>query len=123
MIFDAGEDVHKLLLFMKRKPGMSLAAFRDYYENRHIPLCMNHMRGAERYFRRYLEPVAGIEEPEFDVITELWFKSRKAVDMIIATMQKDAMPAEVIADELNLFDRSKTRFHAVSEAETDLENY
>lgn len=120
MISEAGEDLHKLLLFMKRKPGMSIADFRDYYENRHMPLCMKYMQGAERYFRRYLEPVEGMDEPYFDVITELWFRSRAPVDMIVATMQKDAMPINVITDELNLFDRSKTRFHIVSEAETDL---
>jgi uncharacterized protein (TIGR02118 family) len=123
MISDVGEDVHKLLLFMKRKPGMGVAEFRDYYETRHMPLCMQYMQGAERYIRRYLEPVAGLDEPEFDVITELWFKSRAPVDMIITTMQKDAMPADVVADELNLFDRGKTRFHAVHETETDLRNY
>lgn len=55
-----------------------------------------------------------------DVITELWFRSRAPVDMIVAAMQKDAMPIDVITDELKLFDRSKTRFHVVSEAETDL---
>jgi uncharacterized protein (TIGR02118 family) len=112
--------MHKLLLFMKRKPGMSHEAFRDYYENRHVPLCMNYMAGAERYFRRYLEPVEGMPEMEFDVITELWFKDRVAIDMIIKTMKKDAMPADVIADEHNLFDRPKTRFHAIFEAETEL---
>lgn len=113
-------SVHKLLLFMKRKPGLSHAEFRDYYENRHMPLCMKYWQGGERYMRRYIEPVEGMLEPEFDVITELWFKDRAPIDMIIATMKKDAMPADVIADEANVFDRSKTRFHAVSEAETAL---
>jgi hypothetical protein len=112
--------MHKLLLFMKRKPGMSVAAFRDYYETRHVPLCMKYMAGAERYLRRYLEPAPGMPEPEFDVITELWFAGRAPVDAIVATMAKDAMPADVIADELNLFDRSKTRVHAVHECETAL---
>jgi uncharacterized protein (TIGR02118 family) len=120
MISDAGEDVHKLLLFMKRRSGMSIAEFRDYYENRHMPLCMKYMVGAERYVRRYLEPVEGMEEPSFDVITELWFRSQTPVNAIIATLKKDAMPADVIADEHRLFDRSKTRFHIVVEAETDL---
>ncbi len=115
--------MHKLLLFMKRKPGMSLEAFRDYYENHHIPLCMTYMRGAERYFRRYLASSPGMPEPEHDVITELWFKDRRAIDMIIATMAKDAMPADVIADELNLFDRTKTRCYAVDEKETDLASH
>jgi hypothetical protein len=119
MTFDEVQ-VHKLLLFMKRKPGMGLADFRDYYENHHMPLCMHYWQAGERYVRRYIEPVEGMDEPEFDVITELWFKDRAPVDMIIAAMIADAMPADVIADELNLFDRSKTRFHAVRECETSL---
>lgn len=112
--------VHKLVLLMKRKPGMDVAAFRDYYETRHMPLCMKYMTGAVRYLRRYLEPVQGMEEPAFDVITELWFEHRKPVDQIIATLKADAMPADVIADERNLFDRASTRFHAVIEHETEL---
>jgi hypothetical protein len=120
MTSDAGEATHKLLLFMKRKPGLSHAAFRDYYENRHMQLCMKYWQSGERYLRRYIEPVDGMPEPEFDVITELWFRDRAPVDAIIATLKKDAMPADVIADEMNLFDRSKTRFHAVSECETEL---
>jgi hypothetical protein len=105
---------------MKRKPGMGLHEFRDYYENRHMPLCMKYWQSGERYVRRYIETVDGLPEPDFDVITELWFKDRAPVDAIIATLEKDAMPADIIADELMLFDRSKTRFYAVSECETDL---
>ena len=30
---------------MKRKPGMSVAAFRDYYENHHVPLAMANSGG------------------------------------------------------------------------------
>lgn len=120
MTFDTEKEVHKILLFMKRKSGMSVREFRDYYENRHMPLCMKYMKGAHHYARRYLDPVDGMPEPEFDVITELWFASRKPVDAIIATMKMDAMPADIVADELNLFDRNKTRFHAVCEFITDL---
>jgi hypothetical protein len=112
--------MHKLLLFMKRRPGMTIPEFREYYENIHMPLCMKYWQSGERYIRRYLDPVEGMAEPAFDVITELWFRDRAPVDMIIKTMQKDAMPADVIADEMNVFDRSKTRYHAVVECETEL---
>jgi hypothetical protein len=112
--------MHKLLLFMKRREGMSLPAFRAYYEEQHMPLCMRYWQGGERYVRRYIEPVEGLPEPEFDVITELWFATRAPVDAIIAAMKDDAMPADVIADENRFIDRSKTRFHAVSEEETEL---
>lgn len=112
--------MHKLLLFLKRKPGLSLAEFSSYYEKHHVPLVMKYMNGAERYVRRYLEPAAGMPEMDFDVITELWFKDQSKVAIIIDTLTKDAMPADVIADELNFMDRSKSRFHVVIEEETKL---
>jgi hypothetical protein len=112
--------MHKLLLFLKRKPGMSPDAFRAWYEDHHVPLAMRYMAGAERYVRRYLEPTPGMPEMDFDVITELWFRDRKTVDTVIGILFRDAMPADVIADELNGFDRSRSRFHAVCECETDL---
>ena len=51
-----GKTYWKILLLMKRKPGISMEEFRDHYENNHIPLCRPYMSGIARYFRRYLEP-------------------------------------------------------------------
>lgn len=112
--------MHKLLLFLKRKPGLSLEEFRDYYEGQHVPLVMKYMAGPERYFRRYLEPTPDMPEMDFDVITELWFKDRATIDIVLRTLTKDAMPTDVIADEHEFMDRTKSRFHVVSENETEL---
>ena len=114
-------EVHKLLIFLKRKPGTSLAEFREHYERRHVPLCLRYMAGPLRYRRRYIEPTEGLPEPDFDVITELWFADAAMRDGVIAAMAADRMPADVIADEERFLDRSKSRFHAVSEVETELE--
>lgn len=112
--------MHKLLIFLKRKPGMSIADFRAYYEDQHVPLCMTYMAGAERYVRRYLDPLPGGAELPFDVITELWFADGAARDAVCNVFARDAMPADVIADELNLFDRSASRAVAITECETPL---
>ncbi|UVO54266.1 EthD domain-containing protein [Sphingomonas sp. SUN039] len=112
------ESVYKLLIFMKRRPGMSLTEFRDYYENRHIPLCMTYMRGVECYRRRYLEPATDGAEMDFDVITELGFAEARTRDVVLDTLARDAMPADVIADEMNVFERAKTRAFAITECET-----
>jgi uncharacterized protein (TIGR02118 family) len=111
---------HKLLLLLKRRPGMSRDAFREYYEHQHMPLAMKFMAGATRYMRRYIEPSPGMPEPEIDVITEIWFSDRKTLDMVIYAMAKDMMPPEIIADEEKLFDRPASRAYAVSECETEL---
>ncbi|MCJ8156093.1 EthD domain-containing protein [Sphingomonas sp. LaA6.9] len=112
--------MHRLLLFLKRKPGMSADAFRAYYEEQHVPLCMKYMAGVERYVRRYVEHRPGLPELDFDVITELWFRDRATLDIVIDTLSRDAMPADVIADEENVFDRARSRFCAVTECETEI---
>jgi EthD domain len=112
--------MHKLLIFLKRKPGLSLEEFRAYYEGQHVPLIMNYMKEPVRYVRRFLEPTPDIPEMDFDVITELWFKERATVDFVIKMMTDDNIPADVIADEHRFLDRSKSRFHAVVEHETEL---
>lgn len=117
----SGGETYSLLIFMKRRPGMDRAAFREHYETSHVPLAMKYMRGPVRYRRTYLEPVDGMAEPEFDVVTELGFPTPEMRDRVIAAMKADAMPADVVADEELFLDRSKTRFHAVTEAETELE--
>jgi hypothetical protein len=111
---------HKLLLLLKRRRGMSREAFRDYYENRHVPLAMKYMTGPTRYVRRYLEPSPAMPEPDFDVVTELWFADRETLDMVVLAMAKNLMPPDVIADEEMLFDRAASRAYAVSECETEL---
>lgn len=106
--------ISRLLIFLKRKPGMSVAEFRDYYENRHIPLCMKYMRGATLYRRHYLDLPPGAAEMDFDVLTELGFADATTRDLVLDTLARDAMPADVVADELNVFDRGKSRAVAVS---------
>jgi hypothetical protein len=112
--------VHKLLLFMKRKPGLSLAEFRAHYEERHVPLCMNYMAGPARYRRRFVEHPVSTEELDFDVITELWFEDRAVLDIVIDLTRRDAMPADVIADEAHFLDRTKSRYCVVQDCETVL---
>ena len=118
-------EVHKILIFLKRRPGMSREEFRDYYENRHVPLCMKYMNGARRYFRRYIDalpdPSTGKPvELAFDVITEVWFDDRAAFDTALKYAGSGILPQEVIDDEERVFDRPKSRFTWVTECETDL---
>jgi hypothetical protein len=114
---------HKILLMMKRKPGMSVEAFRDYYETRHAPFCAQWSNPKSRYFRRYLDPQphpeTGMNELPFDVITELWFEEQADRDRTLAYLTSSVMPDAVIEDEKNLFDRSSFRIVTVTEYETD----
>ncbi len=114
------EGGHKLLIFLKRKPGTSREAFRRYYEEHHVPLCLPYMAGPTGYVRRFLQSHDGQPEPEFDVVTELTFPDARMRDATLAAMSNDAMPADAVADELKFIDRSKTRCWAITECETKL---
>lgn len=112
----------KMLIFLKRKPGISLEAFRDYYESVHVKIALKHPGAMKRYLRRYVRPLPNpltgkVEELDFDVVTECWFDSKEA---FATNLMPDEIRAEIAADEENVFDRSKIRYVTVSEAETDL---
>ncbi|WP_317930096.1 EthD domain-containing protein [Halioxenophilus sp. WMMB6] len=116
---------YKILLFMKRKPGLTPTEFRDYYEQQHVPLCSKYIKGLNRYLRRYLEPLPNPEtgqclEPEYDVITELWFNDEALFKGTVNYLSTHTMPDEVIADEELFLDRTKSRMTIVSEAESAL---
>ena len=102
---------------------MSVADFRDYYENRHVPLCLKYASGVSRYVRRYLDPQPHAEsgrndELPYDVITELWFDDEKAWRGTVDYLSAATLPEEVVADERNLFDRATMRMATVVEHET-----
>jgi hypothetical protein len=117
---------YKILLFMKRRPGMTFEAFREYYENHHVPLCEKYTSsGVKRYVRRFLTPHPGpgtgaTEELQFDVITELWFEDEATFRGTVKYLATGVLPDDVVADEKRLFDRDKTRMATVVECESEL---
>jgi EthD domain len=117
-------QIFKVLIFLKRRPGMSLEAFRDYYENVHAKLGEKYAAGMRRYVRRYVQPLqAGAGTPaemSFDVITELWFDDRSVFEKVAQFAPRGELPEDVLADEERLFDRSKTRYATVIELDSEL---
>jgi hypothetical protein len=119
------DNIHKILLFMKRRPGMTFEAFKDYYENHHAPLCAKYASGVSRYVRRFLTPhpnpeTGATQELQFDVITELWFEDEAVFRGTVQYLATSIMPDEVVEDEKRLFDRAKTRMATVVECESAL---
>ena len=112
----------KLIIMARRKPGMSMDEFRDYYEKRHAVLVRNITPMMRRYRRNYLTSLssalsAGDEAP-FDCVTEAWFDSeddfQRSLQSLVADTGKTAALAK---DEENLFDRSTIRIFTALEAE------
>lgn len=117
--------MYKILLLMKRRPGMSVEAFRDYYENHHVPLALKSPSGMTRYMRRFLDPqphaeTGTNEELPYDVITELWFDDEAVFKGTLKYLSTTVMSDEIVADEMNLFDRTTMRMATVVECETDM---
>jgi hypothetical protein len=116
----SAKPVYKILLFLKRRPGMPVEEFRDYYEHTHVKIAEKYATGLLRYVRRYLDPV-GDEELPFDVITELWLEDRSTFEAVAAFTARNQPPPDVLEDEKRLFDRSKTRVATVVEFESALD--
>lgn len=116
----------KTIGLLKRREGMSVEEFRDYYENNHRVIGEKYLKGnAERYMRRFLSPypnpLTGEEvEPEYDVVMEIWYADEAAWQATGEALTTPEAAAEIAADEEMLFDRSRNRFFLVDEFESDL---
>lgn len=116
----------KILMLLKRRPGMSMEEFQRYYEEIHVPLCLKYATSVSRYMRRFLDPLPDaetgkLEELPFDVITELWFEDEAVFHGTVRYLSTSIMPDEVVEDEKNVFDRTKSRIATViTECETKI---
>lgn len=103
-------------MLLKRKPGLSLEEFVERYEREHVPLVEKHASRMRHYSRHYLHPGSHVVhgdvvlEPEYDVITELWYDDRRAFEEQQQSLRdRPEALAAVVADEETLFDRTKSR--------------
>lgn len=114
-------------MLLKRKPGISLEEFIERYEREHVPFVEKYASRLRHYSRHYLHPgshaVHGdvVAEPEYDVITELWYEDRSAFeDQQQGMRDRPEAIAAVVADEEKLFDRAKSRTVYVEDHVSDL---
>jgi uncharacterized protein (TIGR02118 family) len=110
----------KMVILAKRKSGMSMDAFKEYYETRHAPLALSMPHQMVRYTRNYLTPMEGGAEGPYDVVTETWFKDKAAFDKNFQDLLGNPERMAIIQkDEENLFDRSTITFFTAEEAESE----
>ena len=99
---------------ISKKPDISVDAFRDYYETRHVPLIRRLLPMFAYYQRHYVdrehsELESGQVEPGFDVITEIHFAGQAEYDAFRAAVSDPAVIAEIRADEANFLISDATR--------------
>jgi uncharacterized protein (TIGR02118 family) len=100
--------VKKLILFVKRKPGLTHQQFRDHYEAVHAPLAHSVLPHLVRYTRNFLAPLPGQPDPPYDCVTEFWFADQAGLDATLAFARTEA--GQVLPrDEENFMDRSSMR--------------
>ena len=95
----------KLVVCVKRKPGMAVEEFHDYWRTQHGSL-LKGIPGLRRYIRKYVQshtiPQAYEHDAApFDGIAELWFDDYAAVEAFLA--DSDYL-AQVRPDELKFSD-------------------
>jgi EthD domain len=103
----------KQICFFRKRPGMTMDEFMDYYENQHSQLSKRMGRApslpnAQRYVRRYLvpekNPVTGdIHDPGFDCIMEIWWNSREDFENSQKVISDPARLPAIKEDEEHLF--------------------
>lgn len=117
----------KLVTLLRRRNGMSMDEFKDYYESVHARIGEKYLAPhASRYFRRYLHPVPGPaaeDDPErtYDVVMEIWFPDQAAFDAAFLDLRTAEAQAEIVADELKLFERDYIHGYIVDEHESCLD--
>lgn len=100
----------KLILFVKRKSGLTHKQFRAHYESTHAPLAKSRLapQWLVRYERNFLAPTPGQDEPPYDCVTEFWFADQAALEACIAWARTEE--GQVLArDEETFMDRSSMR--------------
>lgn len=96
----------KTITFIKRKPGLSIDDFGQYWGEKHAPI-VTKLPGLRRYVQCHTIP-SGYRngEPAYDGVAEVWFDSTDA-------MRKGAQTPEyraIRADEPNFIDLTKIGF-------------
>ena len=113
----------KLVVLLHRKPGLTREAFIQRYETKHRLIGEKYLAGyASRYVRRYCRPAGPLDTGEVpaDVIMEIWFPDQATFDAAMAHLSTGEAQAEIVADEEEMFDRSRMVSVVVDEFESDM---
>jgi len=117
--------VIKVVMPMKRRPGMSIPEFREYYESRHRLIGEKYLKGfASKYMRRFTNPTPDrdgqLRDPEYDVFLEIWYPDQETMDACGEVLGSPDAQREIREDEEKLFDTRFMRSYVVDESVSDL---
>ena len=115
----------KLIMPMKRRPGMSIEEFREYYETKHRLIGEKYLKGfVSKYIRRFTNPLPDrdgeLRDPEYDVILEIWYPDEAAFKACGEKLRAPEIAQEIKEDEEKIFDMRYMRSYLVEESESDM---
>jgi uncharacterized protein (TIGR02118 family) len=101
----------KVMTFIKRKAGMPVDEFQDYWRTRH-PDVVTKLPGIRRYVQSHVLPSSYAKgEPVHDGIAEVWADDTDA----LRAMTKSPAYRALIEDEAQFIDRAKMGFIVTEE--------
>lgn len=116
----------KLVMPMKRRPGMTIPEFRDYYETRHRLIGEKYLKGyASKYMRRFTKATVDrdgvLRDPEYDVFLEIWYADEATMAACGKVLSTPEAQQEIREDEQRVFDMRFMRSYLVDESVSDLD--
>jgi uncharacterized protein (TIGR02118 family) len=116
----------KIIILSKRKSGLSMQEFRDYYETRHAVLAPSLTPLVRGYVRHYLAPLASplhgdAAEPSVDCVTEVWWDNERDFREAMKVISEPSLAATISEDEEQFADRSSIRWFRATDAESTLD--
>ena len=117
----------KFVMCLTRHPDMTREEFADYWENKHGPYFMENAKimGAKKYVQSHtlntmlnegLRISRGMM-PEYDGVAEVWFDSLEDLMANMSTPEGMKLGADLLEDEKNFIDHSKSSAFIVEERE------
>ena len=115
----------KVVMPMKRRPGMTIPEFREYYETKHRLIGEKYLKGyASKYMRRFTNPTVDrdgeLRDPEYDVFLEIWYPDQATMEACGKVLSAPEVQKEIREDEEKVFDMRFMRSYTVDESVSDL---
>lgn len=118
----------KIIMLIKKKPGISREAFMDYYDNRHVPLMHKLLsKGAAVHRRNYVIPnVADIGSADnldasgddYDVICEVFYEDLATAQSVMKDFEDEDIRRQTEEDEAQFQLRGSIKRYVVEVHET-----
>jgi len=115
----------KLVSLIKKRPHLTDEEFKTYYETNHAPLIKKLFPMLSDYKRTFLPSSqmlfgeltlqSAIDESTFDVITELWFKSKSDLEAFMIHASKEEILTAIRDDEAHFLLSESTVTYEVTE--------